>query len=254
MWCGEIVLGWVVHIPYGKNEDDGIIVGFISPDTLPSTVEIRDILSVVSSTPLLAPYQIDMIFALGQRYFIPLHKVLRMFLPSPLMSRLDKKNYILSSSEDGEKSEKKHEIIHYSTTPLMPLHFWEYEKDGSLFLFPDDFFLLTGTKNFSDTMTVLLSESTSTRKSRLWIDMYEWKARRIVWTRRLLYYNLRAFSHLYYIEDAFGDEDYQYPTRIRNLDILRMLADTSDISLSILTSSPTLELFAKFRDFRLQHI
>lgn len=173
MWCGEIVLGGVVHIPYGKNEDDGIIVGFISPDMLPSTVEIREILTVISSTPLIAPYQIDMIFRLAQRYFIPLHKVLRMFLPSPLMSRLDKKNYILTSSEPREKNEGKHEIIHYNTVALTPAHFREYEKDGALFLFPDDFFLLTGATSLSDTLTVLLSESTATRKSRLWIDMYE---------------------------------------------------------------------------------
>ncbi len=46
-------------------------------------------------------------------------------------------------------------------------------------------------------------------------------------------------------------EYYQYPTRIKNLDILRYIALSREFNITIISSSPTLSLFANFRDFQI---
>ncbi len=253
IWRASIRLGWLVEIPFGKNIDLGIIAGM--DEEIPLHVDpesIKPILRVIASIEILSLAQISMILSIGHRYLMPLHTVLKMFLPAPLLSRLDKKNYILTPSEDTPKIDHKNRkktIEHYRDRALCHEDLSQYLHPGSVVIFPDDFFLFTMTKNFTSILSQCPSEATVVRKSKFWIDAYEWREKIIAWTRRLLYYNLAQYDYLYYIEDAFWDEDYQYPTRLRNLDILRIFTDQTELDVTIVTSTPTLELFAHFRDF-----
>lgn len=56
-----------------------------------------------------------------------------------------------------------------------------------------------------------------------------------------------------YIEDAFGGEQFQYPSKIRSLDIFSGWIEYMPRT-TIVTSSPTLELFHRFRQFSLRNI
>ena len=255
IWRVSICLGGLVEIPFGKNIDTGIIAS-IEP-SIPAGFDpesIKPILRVIASIELLSLPQISMILAIAHRYFIPLHRVLRMFLPAPLLSRLDKKNYILNPSDRSPQREnhQRKKIIEYSRDRA----FSREDVDsllhpGSVIIFPDDFFLYTLSEKLAPEIAICPAEATPVRKSKFWIDAYEGREKIIVWTRRLLYYNLERYDHLYYLEDAFWDEDYQYPTRLRNLDILRIFTDQNQFDITIITSSPTLELLAQFRDFSL---
>lgn len=252
IWERSIVLGGLVEIPFGKSIEQGIIAG-IEEECIEALdpEKLKSILRVISSTALLAPYQLSMIFALCQRYLIPLHRILKMFLPAPLMTRLEKKNYILEQSPVFPISPLEYRIDYSKERYFSRDSLSDYAEPWSILVFPDDFFLLGFSEKSEGNRAVYRSEATAIQKSKSWIDTYEWKTMILAWTRKLLYYNLQAYRHIYYIEDAFGDEDYQYPTRLRNLDILRILADQQRLSITILTSSPTLELFAKFRDFKI---
>ncbi len=252
VWEVSVVLWWLVEIPFWKTMDQGIIVSISweqehshDPDL------IRPIERVIASVKLLAPYQIQCIFLISQRYLIPIHRVLKIFLPTPLMTRLEKKNYILLSGEKGVHPEIQYSIIHAKNHPFSSDFLSKYSITGSVLIFPDDYFLYSFLDHMPANMRYFASESSPVQKSKFWIDVYEGNIPILVWTRRLLYYNLSHYTHIYYIEDAFWDEEYQYPSRIRNLDTLRCIANQNQIQITILTSTPTLELFAKFRDFEI---
>ena len=144
-WQEQVQIGCLVEIPLGKSIGQGIVSSILddpSASHLPDE-ELRPILSVIAHIPLLHPYQIAMIFAICQRYFIPLHKVLRMFLPAPLLSRLDKKNYILEENTNTFPylPAPQYRILSYKERVFSASDFEKYREPGSVFIFPDDFFL-----------------------------------------------------------------------------------------------------------------
>ena len=56
-------------------------------------IELRSIVNVACTTPLLAPYQFDLLFFLAHKNFVHAHKVLALFLPKFIFSTLEKKAF-----------------------------------------------------------------------------------------------------------------------------------------------------------------
>lgn len=146
-WQEQIQVGCLVEIPFGNNIEQGIVSEILDGVPVSTDIEaLRPVISVIASIPLLEEYQISMIFAISRQYFMPLHKVLRIFLPAPLLSRLDKKNYIIEMNTDianHSETRRKYQIHHYSNHAFSASDIGKYFQSGSVFLFPDDFFLLS---------------------------------------------------------------------------------------------------------------
>lgn len=250
VWDNQIRIGWVVEIPYGKD----IILGIISsieeiPPTNISIQDIRPIHSVVSITPILDADQISVIQKISQRYFLPIHKSLSLFLPTSLIRRIEKRNYVLSRNfKDDLGKLDSITIHHYIKYAFSPKDLKKYLQPQSVIIFPDDMMLFSFLEwqKKEDTILFIPTEATITKRTQAWIDIYEQKYEIIVWTRRLLYYNLSAYKNIIYIEDAFGGEQFQYPTSIRSLDVLCFISNTHSYNITVVSSSPSLELFAKF--------
>jgi primosomal protein N' len=134
--------GYLVEIPLGKNIVEGIIA---SVDTeIPENIikeDIRAIIRVIASIEIIDAYMISMIEAIAHRYFLPIHKVASMFLPAPLLSRLDKKNYLLESPLKEEFSKKNITIHHFIDSIFSTRSLEKYLKPGTIILLPDDIFL-----------------------------------------------------------------------------------------------------------------
>lgn len=255
-WKDHIRVGSLVEVPIGKHIDLGIISEILweHPQAREEYFEIKPLMAVISETPLLTQEMIRVILQISKKYYIPIHKIISLFLPAPLLSRLDKKNYQLENQErirtgNTPIREIHHFMHHIFTTKDMDT----YMEKGDIFCFPDDLFVLSFFPENKENTAMLLNESTPTKKSQTWMDIYNGKKDIIIWTRRILYYNIQKYRRIIYIEDSFGSEQFQYPTRLRTLDILRALADESDIDITIITSTPSLSLFADFRDFTIQH-
>lgn len=265
-WSEQIIIGGMVEISIWSAVEKWIIASIeeIPPRDVPLD-SIKPIISVISSIPLLSPYILAAILSIAGRYSLPIHKALALFFPVPLQSRLDKKNYLLENIlwENNHSENPKYQILNYLDTVFSPSNIGDFLIEDTVLIFPDDMFLSSfedaidtnleklGQENTALTYAKFYAESTPTRRSQGWIDIYEKKYKIIVWTRRLLYYNLEKYKNIVYIEDAFGMEYYQYPTRIKNLDILKYIADSKQFNITILSSSPTLSLFANFRDFKI---
>jgi primosomal protein N' len=93
----DIQVGSVVEIPYGNNIENGIVTKIYtdSPIDIQSEAHtrIKKIIRIITTRIILAPYQIDMICTISARYMISIHRVLAIFLPRPLLTRLERKNY-----------------------------------------------------------------------------------------------------------------------------------------------------------------
>lgn len=69
----------------------GVVVGF--RERAPENMELRDIIRVITSKEILAPYQIALILEISAKYLIPIHRVLGFFLSKAVVKRLEKKNF-----------------------------------------------------------------------------------------------------------------------------------------------------------------
>jgi 3'DNA-binding domain (3'BD) len=258
-WKVWLKAGYLVEIPLGKNIVQWIIASLdgIIPENVRKE-DIRAIIRVIASVELIDPYMISMIENIANRYFLPIHKVASMFLPSPLLSRLDKKNYLLESLPKKEYSEKRTILHHYIQSIFSPESLEKYLKPGSVFIFPDDILLSI----FIDSLDAPLKEIiwgypgnlTPAKRVRAWCDIYSKKYPIIFWTRRILYYNLSAYEEILYVEDAFGMEQYQYPIKIQNLDILKALEKAKKHSITLISSTPTLGLLSNFGNAKIESI
>ncbi len=93
----DIQIGSLVEIPYGNGIENGIITKMYldSPIDVQSEAytRIKKIIRIITPKIILASYQIDLICTISKRYMIPIHRVLAIFLPRPILARLERKNY-----------------------------------------------------------------------------------------------------------------------------------------------------------------
>lgn len=254
-WRESITIGGLVEIPLGNSLVEWLITerDILLPHHMVHE-DIKPIVRVISSIPLISDEMISMIEGISMRYFLLIHKVIGLFLPTPLLSRLDKKNYLLSLWSDRVDISYTpvHEIHHFVDHIFSPKDIASYLDDGTICIFPDDIFLsLFSAEHRRIDIAMLPNDATPTRRAQAWIDIYEKKHNIIFWTRRILYYNLSRYRRIIYVEDAFALEQYSYPTTLKNLDILRAFSESHKHDITIVTSTPTLNLLSLFSDFSL---
>lgn len=234
-----------------------MVVGISQELSDHSQIEIRDILSLESPIPLLAPYQIQLILMIATKYLLPIHKVLQIFLSRPLVRRLQKYTFPLEPIQSIQKTTKnKHTASIITQEIVQKKHIEPYLEDGTVIVVPDDIFLsqLKNTLDSEEDIGFFFDDLTDIRKAQFWIDTYNKKNKIIIWTRRVLYYNLSRYSQIVYLEDAFGSKYYHYPIHIQYLDILAYISGISHFDITLLTSLPKLTTLHNFRHFTWNNI
>jgi hypothetical protein len=131
-------------------------------------------------------------------------------------------------------------------------------SEKAAIIFPDDIFLeafLNDTTLSEENCILARWNITSTKRTKTWIDAYNGEKKIILWTRKILYYNLAAFDTIYYIEDAFYKTTFQYPNTLGHIDILHMLLSQGHKNISIVSSVPSSHAFSLIKkDFALINI
>jgi primosomal protein N' len=251
-------IGSLVEIPYGKNIETGIVAGIFDNFEIDFAKDIKPIGGIVTEKAILAPYQFEMIEAISRRYMIPIHRVLQIFLPRPVLTRLEKKNFE-TLVENAPKNQQRiidnqlHILQEGIVTPDVVI---AYLKPKTAIIFADDFAMMPYREAWQSREDIYFidNDMTDTRRAQSWIDISNGKYEIICWPRRLLYYNLAHYEHILYLEDTLATEYWHYPIRIKYTDILRIFADTNSSSITLLTSIPTLSSLSKFHNFTLKNI
>ncbi|OIP54114.1 hypothetical protein AUK10_01490 [Candidatus Gracilibacteria bacterium CG2_30_37_12] len=119
-----IHIGCLVEVPF-RNAVDYAIVTNLSSSQIPENP--KSIVRVITSIPLLAPYQIQTLFECASYYFVHAHQILSLFLSKTLVRYLEKKDFIaLNNSYIGP--EKKLQIGNKN-----PIQFYHHTSDVPFF-------------------------------------------------------------------------------------------------------------------------
>lgn len=246
--------GGIVQIPFWKKEISGIISRkYLSDQLEKSDNQIKEIIDIVTEMPLFDSYQITMMERIAKKYLLPLHKVARIFFPRSLEKRLEKKWYP-QIQHFFQNTGRKDGIFLSQNTILQPKQLWDSFSEKSILIVPDDRSLMQFVPHKTENDLFLWNESTDIKKSDAWIDIMLGKYSRIVWTRRLLAYNLSGYTKILYFEDAFSHEYYHYPVQIQYTDMLTYLYESWKFSLEIWTSIPRLQTLATFHHLPITYI
>lgn len=256
----------LVKIPYGKTEILWIVAKIFVENT-ETSLEIKEIIEVIDEKPILSEYQIETIIKISKKYFLAIHRVLGIFLPNPVIKRLYKKNFPLSlSKEIIEKNSKKNSKLNWEfyftkNNIITEKNILEKTKETNkkiVIIVPDDIFLYRMKKIFSDEYSEKVgffsSEMTDIKKSDFWIDVFNSKFDIVIWTRKIIFYNLEKYDEIWYLEDSFYDSYYHYPIEISYTDILAFLFDNEKFDIKIFTSIPRIKTLSQFHFFKIFYL
>ncbi|EKD30243.1 MAG: hypothetical protein ACD_78C00113G0002, partial [uncultured bacterium (gcode 4)] len=132
---------------------------------------------------------------------------------------------------------------HTSDTPFFQA-IRERIKEGTVIVFPDDFSIEAYLRIHpldSETTLVIPDKLTETKKYKAFCSVYNGEKNIIIWTRRILYYNLSRYDSILYIEDSLHKSAMRFGHTYKHLEILRRIAPESDFNITILSTLPSIE-------------
>lgn len=240
-------VGSLVEVPFRSGLDMAVVTRMGSEE---NPENLKSIGSFLCSIPLLAPYQVAMIFALSSYYMVHAHQILSLLLPKGLVRYLEKKSFAgleMRKRQEKRQSSEIHFIHHTDSTPLSPLikqYVWE-KKEGVAIIFPDDFAIEWYLRDIGwtpdDNSLIIPNNLSPTRKYKSFMQVYNGEKNIIIWTRGLLYYNLSHYPHILYVEDALNKRSMRFQHTYKHLDIVDQMAQSRLFDITILSSLPSIE-------------
>ena len=240
----SIQIGCLVEVPF-RNAVDYALVTRIDSSKIPESP--KSIVRIITSIPLLTPYQIESIFDSSTYYFIHAHHILSLFLSKTLVKYLEKQNFKALTARALIQENIPNNIIrfyHHTSDASFIESLQSHILPSTVIVFPDDFFLDTFLKYSPinpETTLVVPDALTETKKHKAYISVYNGEKNIIIWTRRILYYNLSHYDHIVYIEDALHKTAMRFNHTYKHLEILRGMASKSHLQITIFSSLPSIE-------------
>ncbi len=254
-------IGSLVEIPLKYRSSYGIVAKLDVENV--RNFEIRDILNITCSTPLLSPYQIATIYDLSSKYFINIHKVLSLFLPKFIVKNLERKTFLDITEEKEEivfepKIEmdldigiKKWDTLIFNQTWLNNIDIiaklCTILGDG-IFIFQDNFVIedfLLKYPSFKKNSIIWKDNFTYSKKYKTFLEIYYKSHNFVFGTRQLLKENFSKYRNIVYLEDSFYKNIYSYTHKYSNLEILDSVVKNGNFNKIIISSVPSIELMYK---------
>lgn len=243
-------IGSIVTIPIRNNITYWIVVWFSKESKM--EFEIKSVIDIVCSFPILSPYQINLIFSISNKYFYSINKIINLFLPNFIYNRLDKNAFqdILEIDIKNQinKSKNKpvfiHNIWNKKYEEIINKEFWDISD--IVFIFWDDFSIdsfLEKNLEYKDMAIIYKNSMTYSKKYKVFLEILSKKKNIIIWTRKILQYNLSAYKKIVYIEDSLVKYNYNQLEKYKNLDIINFLYLQNIFELYFISNIPSLELF-----------
>lgn len=244
-------IGSIVTIPIKNNIFHWIVLWF-SNKVKNDSFEIKSIIDVVCSFPILDKYQINLIFSLSNKYFYPINKIINLFLPNYIYNRLDKNSFqdILDIKYTERKSLNKNKPTFIHNLWKLPYNniIWKefWSLDDSILIFGDDFSIdsfLEKNPEYNNTAVIYKNSMSYPRKYKIYLDVLSKKKNIIIWTRKILQYNLWAYKKIIYFEDFLVKYNYNQLEKYKNLDIIKSLYLQNVFDIYLISNIPSIELF-----------
>lgn len=139
----------------------------------------KSIVRIITGIPLLAPYQVRMIFGCSSYYFVHIHQILSLFLSKSLVRYLEKKDFamlvpcpIADRYESGANIVRLH---HHMDNSSFLSKIQECITGNTAIIFPDDFAIenyLGSCGMDAGTTLVIQDRLTETKKYKAFCSVY----------------------------------------------------------------------------------
>lgn len=262
----KIKIWQLVKIPYWKEEIHWIVANLNLDFVNSENIEIKNISEIISEIPILSEYQINLIIKISKKYLLAIHRVLGIFLPTPIIKRLYKKWFGILEKNFWQKNLEKNSVENWEfflTKNEIITEKFIFEKSKNIskkiiICLPDDIFLHRFKnffqKNSNKKIGFFSNEMTDIKKSDFWISAFNWEFDIIIWTRKIIFYNLEKYDEFWYLEDSFGANFYHYPIEIAYNDILAFLFDEEKFFIKIFSSIPKIKTLSQFHFFKIFYL
>lgn len=211
-----------------------------------SEQNIKSIVGITCSLPILDEYQIKTIYDLSSRYFVNIHKILNLFLPQYIFKSLENKSFIdLELVENLKKTKNEKTLIFNKSNEINSIILNLLEKwENIVLIFPDDYMIddfLEKNKNIEEQAIIYKNKFSSNKKYKTFVNIFNRTKKIIIWTRKVLLYNLKAYEKIIYIEDSFIKYIYSYEHKYKNTDFLKYIWKNWNFDINIVSTIPLVE-------------
>jgi len=270
----DIIPGKIVVVPFRNTIEFALCVWEVAESELNcKAADIKDIWELTSDFVFLNTHQINIICFVSKYYITPIHNALALYFPKNLLektikntlSKIKISEYIynipnielskvqLEIYEKIKTSKNKKHLIYGVTGSGKTEIYMKLIADTlsewkqTLLLIPE--IILTSQigervqKEFWKDVLILHSWVSAAKKSKYWMDIYEWNAKIIIGTRSSLFY---PYNNLWcIIIDEEHDKSYisDSAPRYHSLDIAEKLSELYNIPLILWSGTPRATTF-----------
>lgn len=282
----DLKIGNIVEIPYGKEIEIAIVLDVNTSIWNIDESKIKSIISIKNNNIFLKDYQINLVKWLASFYITPIHNTVNLFFPRNLLDKIKKdkvenfntkqeynynfqQNIDFSLAQENSynqiiKSENKKVLLYGITwsgkTEIYIKLIQKYlqEDKQSLLLIPE-IILSNQISNkikeaFWEDVIIINSTVSAAKRTNLWFDIYNSKAKIIIWTRSALFY---PYQNLWIIiVDEEHDNSYisdQSP-RFHSWDIVNYISDSLNIPLLLASGTPSVTSMYKSIKWEYQQV
>lgn len=244
----HIQMGQLVQVPLRGDVAHGIVASLDSIGSEVVTDELKEISRIVEITPLFQLEQIQTMLWYAQKHAIHIHKVVAFFMPAPIRNRiikhgLNNQNSSVWWCEWMEKAPIP-ELVFFPDPKNVLIEAWKLlSEPGIVIITPSDIFTQKVLACFSgqrESLGVFDTAMTETARAKFWIDIFGDKYHSVIWTRRLVTYNLKRFHTIVFLEDTLFRELLHSFHRYHALEILAWSLNAGQ-EFRIYTSTPSIE-------------
>lgn len=244
----------LVTIPIRNMISYWVIIDFEEKSEYEDT---KSAIDIACSFPLLSNYQIEAMSELSKRYCIPIHKVLNLFMPKFIFSNLEKSSFEPTYDLDYKVFPTKQEkwsrtLLHITSesdflAKLRDIIFND-SSISTVVIFPDDFSIDDFISRFPEIekeIMIFKNSLTYSKKIKIFLQALSKEKNIMIWTRKILQYNLARYSRIISVEDSFIRHIYNQSEKYLYSDVLDAVYNAWSFELIHVTSQPSTSLVYK---------
>ncbi|MBD3269952.1 primosomal protein N' [Candidatus Peregrinibacteria bacterium] len=264
-------VGQLVEIPLRKGKTKGLIfeIKNIKPN-----YPTKSIIGKIENTPELQPYQIELIKFISNYYLCPLHKVLKLFIPSSFFNKknikaLADEKIVQSKIEKpfklNQQQQKALEIISKSKKRICLLHGitgsgkteiyrqltdQNIKKQQQVLILIPEISLTPQTVNnferkFGKNIAIIHSKLTPTQKEKFWKKIHHGELNIIIGSRSAIFAPFINLGKIIIDEEHEDSYKQEQSPRYNTQTIAEKIAEMLDIQIILGSATPSIENYYK---------
>ncbi|HRI35696.1 MAG TPA: hypothetical protein PK765_01100 [bacterium] len=237
--------GSLVSVPWRDRHDEGIVS--VCQNTIPDDgglLEIREISELLNETPVLSAAEIDTAHAISARRYIPIHRSIGLFLPSPIIARARKTGWDLPEPRSRQPSDIVGQLSFCRDSNAFERTIAAAIAPSTMLLFPDDQSLrywLGRIGSVEHEIMIVPDKFYRTRRATIFREFRAAEHRIVATVRKGIFLPLDAFDRIVSVEEGLLDRYEAFRHEYSFDEWTSMLAYRSGITLDRIALSPPLQ-------------